>query len=56
MMEPPPTRVDVAADYGTFFNLGEMNEREIVGGEMRGVFWSQRFFLWLMLIEICLGG
>ncbi|KAK9212135.1 hypothetical protein WN943_001516 [Citrus x changshan-huyou] len=33
-MEPPTTRADVAADYGCFFGLGEMSEREIVGGEI----------------------
>ena len=40
-----------------FFGLGEMGEREIVGGEMRerGILVSKAF-LWLMLIEVCLGG
>ena len=46
-----------AADDGSFFGLGEMGEREIVGGEKRerGILVS-KVFLWLMLIEVCLGG
>ena len=35
---PPPSSAEVAADTadnGRFFGLGEMGEREIVGGEMR---------------------
>ena len=39
-------RVDVAADYGSFFSLGEMSEIEIVGGEMReGYFGLKGFFI-----------
>ncbi|KAK9194370.1 hypothetical protein WN944_005075 [Citrus x changshan-huyou] len=46
-----------AADDGRFFGLGEMEEREIVGGEIRerGILVS-KVFLWLMLIEVCLAG
>ena len=51
--------VDVAADTaddGSFFGLGEMGEREIVGGEMREIdILVSNAFLCLMLIEICLG-
>ena len=39
-MEPRPTRADIAADDGSFFGLGEMGERESVGGEMR----ERRYF------------
>ena len=45
-MEPMPTRVDVAADYESFFGLGEMSEREIVGGEM----WEGHFGLKILLL------
>ena len=30
-MEPPPTRVDVATDDGSWIGLGEMSERECWG-------------------------
>ena len=48
---------ETAADDGRFFGLGEMGEREIVGGEIRerGILVS-KVFLWLMLIEVCLAG
>ena len=46
-MELPPTRDDVAADDGSWFGLGEMRERGIL---------VSKVVLWLMLIEICLGG
>ena len=39
-MKPPLTRADVVADDGRFFGLGEMGERESVGGEMR----ERRYF------------
>ena len=55
-MEPPPTRDDVAADDGSWFGLGEMSERECWGrDEGEGILVS-KVVLWLMLIEICLGG
>ena len=44
-MEPPPTKADVATDDGCFFGLGEMSERDCWGRDVRGVFWSQRFFM-----------
>ena len=45
-----------AADDGRFFGLGEMGEREIVGREMRERdILVSKVFLWLMLIEVCLG-
>lgn len=50
-----PTRVDVAADYRSFFGLGEMSERDCWGRDERGILVS-KVFLWLMLIEIYLGG
>ena len=43
-MEPPPTRVDVAADDGSWIGLGEMSERECWGRDEGGVFWSQKLF------------
>ncbi|KAK9225015.1 hypothetical protein WN943_010056 [Citrus x changshan-huyou] len=46
-----------AADDGRFFGLGEMGEREIVGGEIRERdILVSNVFLWLMLIEVCLAG
>ena len=46
-----------AADDGRFFGLGEMGEREIVGGEIRERdILVSKVFLWLMLIEVCLAG
>ena len=47
---PPPTSAEVAADAadnGRFFGLGEIGEREIVGGEMRemDILVSKAFFM-----------
>ena len=46
MVDRTPMR-DGAADDGSFFGLGEMGEREIVGGEMRerGILVSKVFFM-----------
>ena len=35
-MEPPPTRLDVAADDGSWIGLGEMSERECWGRDEGG--------------------
>ncbi|KAK9232390.1 hypothetical protein WN943_022636 [Citrus x changshan-huyou] len=40
-MRPPPMRVDVAADDGSWIGLGEMRERECWGRDEGGVFWTQ---------------
>ena len=56
-MKSPPTSADVAADDESFFGLGEMGEGESVGEEMRERdILVSKVFLWLMLIEIYLGG
>ena len=55
-MEPPPTRADVAADDGSWFGLGEMSERECWGRDEGEGYFGLKGCLWLMLIEICLGG
>ena len=45
-MEPPPTRVDVAADDGCFFGLGEMGERECLRrDEIEGYFGLKGSFM-----------